>query len=206
MKFVLFVEGETETWLHPFFQRWLEARLPKRIGFKFVRFRGWRHYHDEIAAKVSLNLSGKLGADVIAGIGLLDLYGPIYPEHKRSVADRYTWAKGELEGIVDHPKFQQHFAVHETEAWLLAEPAILPKAVARSLPGRSEWPETVNFDEPPAKLLERLYREKKIGSYKKLIDGRNLFRKLSPDRACERCPYLKALLDDMLSLAQAALR
>lgn len=51
-----------------------------------------------------------------------------------------------------------------------------------------------------------LYREKKIGSYKKLIDGRNLFRKLSPDRACERCPYLKALLDDMLSLAQEALR
>jgi hypothetical protein len=205
MKFAIFVEGETETGLHEFFQHWLESRLQKRIGFKFVRFRGWRHYHDEIAVRAHLNLSGKLGADIIAGIGLLDLYGPAYPKRKRSVDERYAWAKGELERAVGHPKFRQHFAVHETEAWLLADPAILPKEVMRSLPGRVERPETVNSDEPPAKLLERLYREKKNGTYRKLIDGRSLFSKLSPDRAYEKCPYLKALLDDMLSLAKEAI-
>jgi hypothetical protein len=205
MKFVLFVEGETETGLHEFFQRWLESRLKERVGFKFVRFRGWHQYHDEIAKRAHLNLSGKLGADAIAGIGLLDLYGPTYAKNKKSIDERYAWAKETLERSVDHPKFRQHFAVHETEAWLLADPAILPRQVMRALPGRSEWPETVNFDEPPAKLLERLYREKKMGEYRKLIDGRILFRKLSPDRAYEKCPYLKALLDDMLSLAQAAL-
>ncbi len=62
----------------------------------------------------------------------------------------------------------------------------------------------MNFDEPPGKLLGRLYQEKLGRSYKKVIDGTNLFQSLSPDRAYEKCPALKALLDDMLSLAKQA--
>lgn len=81
MKFVLFVEGHTERKALPeFLKRWLDARLPQRVGIKVVRFEGWRDYREEIAKKVELNLGGRAGADVIAGIGLLDLYGPkFYP-------------------------------------------------------------------------------------------------------------------------------
>ncbi len=36
----------------------------------------------------------------------------------------------------------------------------------------------MKFNEPPAKLLERLYKEKLGKSYKKVIDGANLFADL----------------------------
>jgi hypothetical protein len=206
MKFVLFVEGHTERKALPdFLKRWLDVRLPRKVGIKIVRFEGLNDYCGEIAKKVELNLGGKAGADVIAGIGLLDLYGPkFYPADKTSAAERYDWAKSWLEARVGHPRFHQHFAVHETEAWLLADPTRLPAPVEQSLPGKCARPESVNFNEPPAKLLERLYKEKLGRPYKKLIDGANLFAKLSPDVAQAKCPYLGRLLQDMLSLAQAA--
>ncbi|HVR98637.1 MAG TPA: DUF4276 family protein [Thermoanaerobaculia bacterium] len=206
MKFILFVEGHTEKKTLPeFLRRWLDARLPQRVGLKIVRFEGLRDYYKDIPKKVALNLSGKAGADVIAGIGLLDLYGPaFYPSHLKTADERYIWAKTHLEERVDHPRFRQHFAVHETEAWLLSQPENLPPEIRKALPGKCSKPETVNFDEPPAKLLDRLHREKLRRPYRKVIDGVNLFQDLSPDRASERCPYLKGLLEDMLSLAQAA--
>lgn len=207
MKFVLFVEGHTEeNVLADFFKRWLDPRLPQRVGIKSVVLTGWQTYYNEIARKVERNLSGKPGADVIAGIGLLDLYGPqFYPSDKLKTDERRTWAKAHLEQRVAHPRFRQHFAVHELEAWILAQPEILPREVRASLPGRSAQPELVNFNEPPAKLLERLYRDRLKKSYKKIIDGVGLFRSLSPGRAYERCPSLKLLLDDMLDLAKQSL-
>jgi hypothetical protein len=207
MKFVLFVEGHTERKALPeFLRRWLDVRLPQKVGIKVVRFEGWGDYCDGIAKKVELNLGGKAGADVIGGIGLLDLYGPkFYPDDKIATAERYKWAKDWLEKRVAHPNFRQHFAVHETEAWLLAEPKLLPIAVSKALPGKCNQPESVNFNEPPAKLLERLYKEKLGKSYKKVIDGANLFADLSPDVAHGKCPYLRRLLQDMLALGQAAM-
>ncbi len=82
MRFVLFVEGHTEKAALPaFLKRWLDPQLPKPVRITPVRFEGWRDYVKEIEKKVALGLSGKMGADVIAAIGLLDLYGPtFYPE------------------------------------------------------------------------------------------------------------------------------
>lgn len=203
MKIKLFVEGQTErAALQEYLKRWLDPRLPSRIGVQVVAFEGWRDYYDEIAVKVDLHLSGKQGRDVVGAIGLLDLYGPnIYPAGCDGVEARYAWFKADLEKRVAHSRFRQHFAVHETEAWLLADPSILPRAVADGLPGKAKLPETVNFNEPPAKLLDRLYRERERRSYKKVTDGRNLFLKASPEVAYQRCPYFKRLLDDMLDLA-----
>jgi hypothetical protein len=206
MKLVLFVEGETEKrGLPDFLKRWLDPRLSPHVGIRVVQFRGAAAYYDEIAARVKLSFSGKSGRDVVAAIGLLDLYGlPFCPPDKKTAKARYAWAKEHLEGRVGHPHFRQHFAVHETEAWLLAHPEILPPEVRRALPGKASRPETVNLNEPPAKLLSRLYREKLDRRYKKVIDGANLFQSLSPDKAYEKCPALKALLDDLLTLAKEA--
>ncbi|AKT38479.1 DUF4276 family protein [Chondromyces crocatus] len=205
MKVVLFVEGTTEKALPAFFKKWLDPRLPRPIGFKVVRFEGWAEYDREIERKVELNLSGKKAADVVLGLGLLDLYGPtIYPRGLATADERYDWGKAHFEKRVDHPRFRQHFAAHETEAWLLSDPSILPPAVANALPGRCAQPETVNFDEPPAKLLERLYREKLRRGYKKVIDGMNLFAALSPDTAHARCPRFRAMLDEMLAVVKQA--
>jgi len=209
MKFVLFAEGHTEKKALPdFFKRWLDPQLPLPIGIKVVRFEGWNDYYAEIATKVRLNLSGKAGADVVAAIGLLDLYGPtFYPSDKSTALERYSWAKQHIEERVNHPRFRQHFAIHETEAWLLSDlsdASPLPRAVKAALPGRCGKPETVNFDEPPARLLDRLYGEKLRRKYKKVTDGANLFQGLSPEVARTKCPHLRLLLEDMLALAKAA--
>lgn len=206
MKFVLFVEGHTEKLALPsFLKRWLDPRLKAPVGVKTVRFEGWQHYVQEIGKKVVLNLSGKAGADVVAGIGLLDLYGPTFhPSGVTEAAARQAWATTHVERAVGHPRFRQHFAVHELEAWLLADPAGLPAAVSKSLPGKCGQPEVVNFDEPPAKLLDRLYRDKVGRQYRKTTDGANLFGKLDPEAAAAKCPHLRALLDDMLGLAKGA--
>lgn len=208
MRFLLFVEGQTEKYaLRDFLKRWLDPKLKSRVGIDVVLFKGVHHYYSEVAKTVNRIFSGSTGDDVIAAIGLLDLYGlEIYPQHLEGVRERYTWAKENLERKVDHPKFRQHFAVHETEAWVLSQAEILPPAVSKALPGKCSRPETVNFDQPPSKLLIRLYQEKLRQRYKKPIDGTNLFRSLSPQAAYDKCPALKALLDDMLSLAQEALR
>jgi hypothetical protein len=205
MKLVLFVEGHTEKALPELFKRWLDPQLSRPIGIKVVRFEGWRDYYGEIGKKVALNLSGKTGADVVGAVGLLDLYGlTFYPPEKLTANDRYRWAKTHIEQKVNHSKFRQHFAVHETEAWLLSQPSLLPPKVRDALPGKCGQPETVNFDEPPARLLDRLYSQKLRTGYKKVIDGRSLFGKLDPEVARARCPMLKLMLDEMLELARSA--
>ena len=142
---------------------------------------------------------------MVGAIGLLDLYGPtFYPQDRKDASERYAWAKRHLEEKVGHPRFRQHFAVHETEAWLLADPEILPREVRTALPGRCSRPEEVNFEEPPGKLLMRLYRAKLGTKYKKVIDGADLFQSLQPDLAAQKCPYLRTLLDDMLHLAKSS--
>jgi hypothetical protein len=207
LRFLLFVEGQTEKYaLRDFLKRWLDPKLGSRVGIDVILFEGCGPYYSEIAKRVNFILSGKPAADVIAAIGLVDLHGPeIYPQHLKEARERYIWAKEHLERKVDHPKFRQHFAVHETEAWVLSQPEILPPAVRKALPGKCSRPETVNFDQPPSKLLTRFYREKLKRRFSKTVDGANLFSALSPQSAYEKCLALKALLDDMLRLAQEAL-
>ncbi len=210
MKFVLFVEGKTEyEGVGNFLKRWLDARLPERVRVTPVKFSGVSDYRGDIRKKVDLNLSTARASNVIAGIGLLDLYGLgpslTFPLGIVSVQQRYFWAKRELESLVDHPRFRQHFAVHEIEAWLLSDVDIFPVEVRRDLAAGSNAHEQVNFNNPPAQVLKRVYRDRLGRRYRKAADGPNLFRVLDPDRACAKCPYLKAMLEDMLALAKAAI-
>ena len=42
MKFILFVEGETEDKALPaFLKRWLDTKLEHRVGIQAVKFKGW---------------------------------------------------------------------------------------------------------------------------------------------------------------------
>ena len=138
MKFVLFVEGATERkGLPEFLKRWLDPRLPAPIGIKPVKFQGSPVYYEEIATRVDLALSGKGGADVVAAIGLLDLYGLSFcPADRKTVEARKAWAKEHLEKRVGNPRFRQHFAIHETEAWLLAHPRTCRRRYRKRCPER----------------------------------------------------------------------
>lgn len=201
MNFALFVEGPTERALSAFLKRWLDPQLARPVGVKPVSFRGSGDYTKSFAQRARKDLAS---SQLIAVVGLLDLYGAgLQFPADLTTNSKYIWAKADLEKQVGDPRFRQHFAVHETEAWLLSDPAIFPATIRPHLQAFEDRPESVNFQEPPAKLLSRIYRTAGR-EYKKVVDGSTLFQKLSPDRAHARCPYLRALLDDMLSLAKAA--
>lgn len=206
MRFVLFVEGHTEDKALPaFFKRWLDPKLTQPVGIKTVRFEGWAELVRDVERKARLHFEGPHQQDIIAIISLLDLYGPtIYPAHLLTATERFDWFKRDLESKVNHPRFRQFFSVHETEAWLLSQPKLFPAEIHNAFPGKVDQPETVNFNEPPAKLLERLYRDRLNSTYKKVVHGRSLFARLDPQIAYEKCPKLKELLDEMLKLAKEA--
>lgn len=209
MKFVLFVEGVTEKLsAGQFLKRWLDARLSRSVRVMTVRANGVSDYYDSITKKVDLHLSGPRAGEIIAAVGLLDLYGLeraiSFPPEISSVDQRCAWAKKHLETKVGHPSFRQHFAVHEVEAWLLSEPAIFPIEVRREVTSKSGTPEGVNFNNPPARFLATTYASKLKRKYIKTADGSDLFRSLDPNTAYTRCPNLRAMLDDMLALATRA--
>jgi hypothetical protein len=202
LKFILFVEGYTERKALPdFIKRWIDPQLTKSVGIKVVRFEGWSDYQKDVAKKVNLHLEGPGGADIVGAIGLIDLYGPtFYPGSHTTVQQRLTWAKKYFANLVNNSRFRQHFAVHETEAWLLSDPKILPV----KMPTGYNEPETVNFDQPPARLLDKLYRAQLKRPYKKVVDGNELFGNLSPQLAAAKCVRLNEMLVDMLQLAKMA--
>ncbi len=205
MKFVLFVEGELESKAVPaFLKRWLDPKLKSPVRITPINLRGSGNYLKEIQNKVALNLSGASGAEVIAAIGLLDLYGLEHPPDRQSAADRYTRWKTQIERSVNNPRFRQFFAVHETEAWLLADKKRLPREVGSALPKTCVNPESVDFGEPPAKLLRRLYREKLRTEYQKVVDSTNLLGDANSNVVAKKCPYLQQVLDEMRKLAQKA--
>lgn len=202
MKFILFVEGYTENKALPqFLKKWLDPLLPSPVGIKTVRFEGWPELVKDAPRKAKMHLESPNKNEIIAVISLLDLYGPtFYPNELKESKERYDWAKKDIEEKVNQPKFFQFFAVHEIEAWLLSEPNIFPIGIRRAFPPKIHNPEKVNFSEPPGKLLERLYPLHVGRSYKKVVNGKELFSKLDPGIAYNKCPSLKELLDKMLEL------
>lgn len=202
MKFVLFVEGETERKCLPqFVKKWLDAHLSAPPGVQAVKFEGCSRQRKDQGKHARMHLEDD---DVIAVISLMDLYGPgFYPANKSTAEDRYVWAKAHLETEVGHSGFRQHFAVHETEAWILSDPSVLPKDVKPAL-SKTVYPEKVNFTEPPSKLLGRLYATKTSRGYKKVTDGTDLFRQLNPETVYQKCPHFKQMMEEMLALAKDA--
>ena len=203
MKIVLLMEGWTEKELPPFLKRWLDPRLPQPIGIQPVRSEGANHFLDHVTIKTRLHLTNP---DTAAVFGLLDLYGLRldYPRHSDR-DQKIAFAREYIVNLVDRadrPRFKQHFAVHETEAWFLSDPRLFPTI---TLPASCAHPEDVDFGEPPAKLLDRLFSQGKGRGYKKTIMARNLLPRLDPALVYQKCPNFKHMMDEMLYLARQAL-
>lgn len=205
-KFVLFVEGHTEKKsIAPFLKRWLDPKLNHPVGIQPIRFDGWAEMVKDMPEKTRWHLEGPKRDQIIAVVALLDLYGPnIYPGHLTSVEERYRWAVADLTKKVGQERFRMFFAVHELEAWLLSCPGLFPRAVASKFSGRIQNPETVNFDTPPARLLDNLYNQAFKRNYDKVIFGGDLFQKLDPNEVYQKCPHFAAMMDELLRLARRA--
>jgi len=175
------------------------------VGIQRVQFDGYADMVRKIETKARMHLSGPKQGEIVGVIGLLDLFGPdFYPTEKTSADERFAWGKAHFEASVGDSRFRMFFAVHEFEAWLISQPSIFPREVKSELETSIPHPERVNFHEPPAKLLDRVYKLKMRRSYKKTTYGRQLFAKLDPTVAVSKCPYLKSMLDEMLAMAKAA--
>jgi hypothetical protein len=170
------------------------------VGIIPVKFQGVSNYLDDLAQKVSLYLDNNRANFVF---GLVDLYG-IPPDRIdlspwTTVQEKVKAARAYMRALVPlqhQDRFRQHFAVHEVEAWLLAYPEQWPKKVRRQLTKRP--PEQVNFNQPPAKLLKRILG----GHFKKTTTAMNLFPRVDPQIAIDRCPYLRLLMEDLLRVAR----
>ncbi|MBX9792087.1 MAG: DUF4276 family protein [Pirellulales bacterium] len=207
MKFVLLVEGQTERDVIPaFFKQWLDKQLKQPVGIRIAAFDGYADLVAKIANKARAYLKSPQQSEIVAVIALIDLYGPtFYPPAKATADDRYDWAKDHFERQVNDSRFRMFLAMHECEAWLLSDPEIFPREVRSALSDKfTNSPERVNFDEPPAKLLDRVYRQRLGHNYKKVTYGKQLFAKLKPEVARQKCPRLKMMLDEMLRLARDA--
>ncbi len=206
MKFILLVEGKTERdAAAAFLKRWLDPRLRQPVGIQPVSFDGYANLAQKMATKARMHLEGPVRNDIVAVIALMDLYGPtFYPADKTTADDRFAWGKEHFEREVNLEKFRMFFAVHEFEAWLLSQPDIFPRDVNSALTNKVAHPERVNLVEPPAKLLDHVYKQQTRRGYKKTTYGKQLFAKLEPAIATAKCPYLKMMLSEMLSLAKAA--
>jgi hypothetical protein len=194
---LLYVEGETEEAALPgFFRRWLLGKAAD-VEIKAVSFTGVGSYLKEFSKRAKRDLGGGYVCGII---GLIDLYSSRLSYPDGTTAQKYLWAKNELEQTVADPRFRQHFAVHETEAWLLSGENLFPPPIDVRIPKTP--PEGVNFQNPPATLLKNLYSTHLDRNYGKVIDGIELFQRLDPNIAYDRCPHLRLLLDDILALAK----
>lgn len=148
-----------------------------------------------------------VSGDVIAAIGLLDLAGlPRYPPSVLTADDRRVWIKSLVEDEVADARFRQHVAVHELEAWVLSDPEAFPVDVGDELRTIAARPEAVNFDNKPAQRIDAAFRKRLNRRYRKTTDGGDLLARANVSLAYEKCPSLRALLDDMRDLALAAAR
>ncbi len=185
-------------------KKWIDPKIDKPVGIRTVRFDGWPELLKDVSLKARMYLEGPDQEDIVAVISLLDLYGPtFYPDHVQDCNERYEWGQKYIEDKVKLPRFYHFFAVHEIEAWLLSQPDIFPVNIKNAVATKAQNPELINFHEPPSRLLERLYSLHVKRSYKKVVNGKELFDKLDPNIAYRKCPRLKKLLDKMLELAQA---
>lgn len=136
--------------------------------------------------------------------GLMDLYGTVipYPAGLHVPEARAEYLQNHLKRLVPEtyrPHFHPHVAVHELEAWLLADESGLIGRLRHSVP---PWPnpEKVNFDKPPAAHVNELFRRHLKMTYGKAVDGGRLFGKINPDIVMNKCPHFKLFIDDLMTV------
>lgn len=206
MHFVIIVEGKTEKLAIPdFIRKWLDKGLCEKVGIKQRLFIG-RKLESGYSRQAGKIIETDNKNEIIGVIGLRDLYGMGYDLEGKSkgkerlIRDLST----RIESPVNEKRFKMFFAVHELEAWLFSDSEIFPTDIKSEITRISQPPENIDFDKPPSRRLKDIYNRKTKGQYGKTTTGRDLFSKLDPNDAYDRCPYFKLMLDTMEKMANDA--
>jgi hypothetical protein len=143
---------------------------------------------------------------VVAVFALIDLKGAsvIYPEHITSYTDKGKFLKDFLReflsGSPEVDKFFPHIAVHEIEAWILADEIAVANYLEISKISY-DFPEAVDFNRPPSYILGDLFRSKRL-IYRKTVHGPELFKSVNLDTVYNKCPHFKAFFDDLVKVGR----
>lgn len=199
-KIVLYCEGHTEEdVLKPLLNQYLKELREVQCALEIDNLKGVGQIKREIgdATRRDLTQSG-----VIAVFALVDLYG--------SGFDTVAKVKAELRRRVPpeyRDRFHPHLAVHEIEAWIFAVPQVLNEWLGTTIKPFPN-PETINTQNPPAKLLEELTRRHKQSRVPtKRSMAQRLFAKISSQEAYvneiySKCKHFKAFVDDLRQTAR----
>ena len=202
-RIVILCEGDTEFNAVEYFIRpqWERDNLTS-VGLKPVNLRGNIEKIFRIVQIYDIEKHTK------AIFTLIDLYGlkknmyNLSDETRLKVEKLIKWLKDEFEeGILD--KFHPHLAVHETEAWFLAEEKVLSKMLGTKIK-RFSNPESINFEDHPSKRLNKLFLKNLQRRYIKgglYGDDRKMFENMILEKTAEKCPYLKAFYNDLKTTA-----
>ena len=141
--------------------------------------------------------------DVLAVFTLVDLYKmnrviqPSDDELDAKVDRVRSWLRTQVRGHRRAQDFFTHVSVHEVEAWILAE----GEALSRRLQDPSIRPdpqaELKDFQKPPKKRMDELFRRKKKIRYRETLDGQPLFVKMEFQPVYDSCPYFRKFYDDL---------
>jgi hypothetical protein len=201
MRFILIVEGDTEKRsIESLIRNSIKIKTDQNIGVDAINVKGFGNFKKDLQKRVEKHLTGPGNQEIIAIIGLMDLYiSPYAKDVHLSLDERISMGTRELEQLVATNMFHMFFAVHEIEAWLLSDSEKFNNRIRQKIHQITE-PEKVNNDEPPSHYLKKLYSEHLNRGYKKTVDGVNLMKKIDPEKVYQKCPNYRKMIDTMVSL------
>ena len=187
----LLVEGHLERdHLASFLRRAVDAL--EGHGLRVGKMRNYRRVGPATKAATEM-----YGADAV--FALFDLKGfPGVQGQSGTPAHRARWLKGQLISVVPseyREKFHPHVAVHELEAWILADKSRLTELGLTGLPAGD--PEDVNFTAGPKGRLAERWRLAKGRGYQEVIDGARLLQEIDPQVVRNGCPHFRAFITDL---------
>ncbi|MDP2874768.1 MAG: DUF4276 family protein [Holophaga sp.] len=201
IKISILVEGETEKAFFPKLREFLNSRLPANTMPKLDSCpkHGRLPTGDKLKRDVmNLLSSGKQPSDAV--IALSDVY-----TGTREFADAQDAKRKMREWVGKEQRFYPHVANHDFEAWLLPFWKDIQKLAGSNRTCPSVHPEYVNHGNPPAHLMDEIFRSGSKG--KKYIKPRDAARILRDNDlliAANACPELKEFLNTILFLCGAA--
>jgi len=201
MKIALIVEGKTEQAFLPHLRAFLNTRLAGRMPkLDPLPYNGRIPKGERLKRDVERLLrTGKEPSRAV--IALSDVYTGSNPPEFVDAAD----AKAKMRGWVGpNPAFHPHVAQFEFEAWLLPFWSDIQGLARhnRAAPGQS--PEQVNHHNPPSHRINEIFRAGTQRTYGKILDAQRILAGKDLLVAAQACPELKAFLNTILSLCNAA--
>jgi hypothetical protein len=146
--------------------------------------------------------------DVLAVFTLVDLYKmnrviqPSDDELDVKVDRVQSWLRTQVQGHRRAHNFFPHVSVHEVEAWVLAEGEALSQRLQDPSIRPDPQAELKDFQKPPKKRIDELFRRTNKTRYRESLDGQPLFSKMSFQPVYDSCQCFRKFYDDLKAAAR----